>query len=161
MADNFKESGELLDFVVPTGEATVSGEIAIIGNMIGVALGTAAEDETVVVKTTGVFELAKTTSLTINQGDTLHWNTSTKKVTKTVTHVRIGVAWEGAASAATTVKVKLSNDGLAGNIAANQAANATANGSDAATTQALANSLKADFNALLAKLKAAGLMVAD
>lgn len=48
-----------------------------------------------------------------------------------------------------------------GRIAANQAANATASATDLATTQALANSLQTDFNALLSKLKAAGLMNVD
>jgi len=38
------------------------------------------------------------------------------------------------------------------------AAEATANGSDAATTQALANALKTKLNAVIAALKAADLM---
>ena len=46
-------------------------------------------------------------------------------------------------------------------IAANVVAEGTANGSDAATTQALANALKVKVNALLAALKTAGLMTAD
>jgi len=46
-------------------------------------------------------------------------------------------------------------------IATNIAAEDTADGSDAATTQALANALKVKVNALLAALKAAGLMAAD
>lgn len=45
-----------------------------------------------------------------------------------------------------------------GRVAANQVANATAPATDLATAQALANSLQTDFNALLVKLKAAGLM---
>ncbi len=45
-----------------------------------------------------------------------------------------------------------------GQKANNVAANATVNGSDAATTQALANSLKTTVNNILTELKAAGLM---
>lgn len=45
-----------------------------------------------------------------------------------------------------------------GRVASVQAANATAAATDLATAQALVNSLQTDFNALLAKLKAAGLM---
>ena len=48
-----------------------------------------------------------------------------------------------------------------GRVAANQAVNATAAATDLATAQALVNSLQTDFNALLTKLKAAGLMNAD
>lgn len=48
-----------------------------------------------------------------------------------------------------------------GRVTANQAANATAAATDLATAQALVNSLQTDFNALLIKLKAAGLMNAD
>lgn len=43
--------------------------------------------------------------------------------------------------------------------AAAQAANATAAATDLTTTEALANSLQTDFNALLTKLKAAGIML--
>jgi hypothetical protein len=42
--------------------------------------------------------------------------------------------------------------------AATQAAVATANATDLATAQALANDLKVQYNALLTKLKAAGLV---
>ena len=46
-------------------------------------------------------------------------------------------------------------------VAANQAANATAAATTLETAEALANALQTDFNALLTKLKAAGLMAAD
>lgn len=46
-------------------------------------------------------------------------------------------------------------------LAVNIAAEDTADGSDAGTTQALANALKVKVNALLTALKAAGFMVAD
>ena len=46
-------------------------------------------------------------------------------------------------------------------VLANVAAITTADGSDAGTTQTLANANKAKINALLAALKTAGIMVAD
>lgn len=52
-------------------------------------------------------------------------------------------------------------DELEANVAVNVAACATADGSDAGTTQALANALKVKVNAILTALKNAGLMVAD
>ncbi len=48
-----------------------------------------------------------------------------------------------------------------GRVATTIAAEATANGSDAATTQALANALKTKLNAVIAALKAAGLMASS
>ena len=45
--------------------------------------------------------------------------------------------------------------------AANVPQVSTADGSDAATTQALANALKASHNALLTSLKAKGIVIAD
>lgn len=62
-----------------------------------------------------------------------------------------------AAAANTDGKVKLLLNRVAPK-AANVAAEATANGSDAATTQALANALKTKVNAILTALKDAGLM---
>lgn len=45
--------------------------------------------------------------------------------------------------------------------AANVAAEATVNGSDAETTQALANALKVTVNAILTALKTSGIMIGD
>jgi len=55
----------------------------------------------------------------------------------------------------------LAGETLVTRIAANIAAESTVDGSDAGTTQALANALKVKVNALLAALKAAGLMTVD
>lgn len=52
-------------------------------------------------------------------------------------------------------------DKVATMVAANVAAEATVDGSDAETTQALANALKVTVNAILTALKAAGLMRTD
>lgn len=57
-----------------------------------------------------------------------------------------------------TLTIKAGATITGGRVATVQAANVTAAATDLATAQALANSLQTDFNALLTKLKAAGLM---
>ena len=58
------------------------------------------------------------------------------------------------------VTTALAKSGVAVPVA-NAAAVSTADGSDAATTQALANALKTKLNTVLAAMKTAGVMVAD
>lgn len=157
MAQNFIHEGEVIDFVA-AGTVT-SGDVLFSGILPGVALNSGVSGDIISMQICGVFKLPKTTSLVISQGDKLYFNTGTKKVTKTNTDKYIGVAVKAEVSAATTVNVLLTPDTNAvTNQAAVVAAVTTANGSDAATTQALANQLKISVNAILTELKNAGLM---
>lgn len=158
MAQNFIACGETIEYANSTGVAITSGSPVIIGATAGVALVDIAIADTGTVMLEGIFQLAKTTPLAITQGDEVFWNTSTKKITKTATDSPIGVASESALSAATTVNVLLHGSISATPKAANVAAITTANGSDAATTQALANATKTTVNAILTALQNAGIM---
>lgn len=158
---NYIQEGEVLNYTVPAATDIVSGDVVIAGKFAGIAAKSGSEGDVIPVNLEGVFEVGKTAALAITQGDTLFFNTGTKLVTKTVSDKRIGIAFEDADGSASTCLVKISEEGSAGNIAANVAAEATANGSDAATTQALANALKTKVNAILTALKAGGVMVAD
>lgn len=152
--------GSSIEYTNATGSDIATKSVVVIGSLIGIAAGTIKNTETGIVLLEGVWEVEKTTSLAIAQGDKLYFNTTTKKVTKTNTDKPIGTAFKAELSAATTVQVLLyGNDASA--VAANVAAIATANGSDASTTQALANATKTSVNAILTALKAAGIMVAD
>lgn len=157
MAQNFIHEGEVIDYVA--GGTVTSGDVLFSGILPGVALNSGISGDIISMQIRGVFKLDKTTSLVISQGDKLYFNTGTKRVTKTNTDKYIGVAVKAEVSAATTVNVLLTPDTNAvTNQAAVVAAVATANGSDAATTQALANALKTTVNNILTELKAAGLM---
>lgn len=159
---SYLRSGESLKLTNTSGVAIASGAVVIEGNILGVASAAIAIAAEGIVVVEGEFLLDKTTSLVIAQGDVLYFNTTTKKITKTITDVYIGVATAAAASNDTTVKVLLKDSaGLPLIAAANVAQVATANGSDAATTQALANQLKTTLNALLTALKAKGIVVPD
>jgi predicted RecA/RadA family phage recombinase len=157
VAQNFIQPGDVIDYTA--GGTITSGDVLFSGILPGIALISGVSGDIIPMQIRGVFQVDKTTSLVISQGDKLYFNTGTKKVTKTNTDKYIGVAVTAEISAATTVQVLLTPDTNAvTNQAAVVAANATANGSDAATTQALANSLKTTVNNILTELKAAGLM---
>lgn len=113
MAQNFRESGELLDYVVGTGETITSGQVVVKGGIVGVSLHDGVEGDKVVIKTDGVFELPKATGV-VNLGDALHLNEDGDLTTDeddggtpATAYPLIGYAWRSAISAATVVEVKL------------------------------------------------------
>lgn len=107
MAQNYIESGEVLDYTVPTGATVASGVPVVVGDLIGVALGSGTEGQVVAVKFDGVFELEKATGA-MAQGAKLYWDNTAKKVTTTATsNTLIGYAWKAEVSGATTVRVRL------------------------------------------------------
>lgn len=102
---NFVQDGRSLTVTAPA--AVASGELVIVGSIVGVAVADADSGAPVALCTEGVFELPKETPLVIAQGDTVYWDVANANVDKTDTNTLIGVATEDAASAATVVRVKL------------------------------------------------------
>lgn len=159
MAQNYKYSGEHLDWLNETGSKVNSGDVVIEGGIVGIALGDIADDAMGVLKTEGVFELAKKSSLAISAGDPLFWDATPGEITKTAADGKfVGYAAKKAESSDSTVDVVLPCYHSYHAPAAVVAAVATADGSDAATTQALANALKVKVNAILTALKDSGQM---
>lgn len=181
MAKNLIQDGDVFDHTITSGESAVaSGEVVVEGGLIGVAVtaGTYANSDVVSVNLKGVYLLDKTTSLVITKGDKVFYNTSTKKITKTITDKFIGYAWTSELTNATTVQVKLSADS---NGAVSQAAVVAALGTttnltaiagsyaDLAAARTSVNTLagevetrldaiEAKVDAVIAALKTAGLM---
>lgn len=58
---NFKQHGDMITVPAPTG-GTVSGQLYRVNGLLGVAATTEAEGDPVELKTTGCFELAKTSA---------------------------------------------------------------------------------------------------
>lgn len=158
---NFIQEGERIDYTIPADTTIASGDVVVIGKLAGIAVSGGTTGDTIAVALEGVYELPKASSLTVAAGDQLFFDTTGKVVTKTATHKPLGIAFRASASSATKVQVKLTEDGAAAPVAANVAQVTTANGSDAATTQALANALKTSVNSILTALKNAGLMTPD
>ena len=156
---NFIQEGEIIEFA-NSGSAIASGDVVVIGEMVGVACGNIATGESGPVETCGVFELAKATGSAWTIGQKLFWDKTNLRFTGTASSdadLVAGYAFKAADSADATGYVKLCGPAVPKVVAA-VAAEATVDGSDAATTQALANALKAKVNALIAALKASGVM---
>ena len=154
------QEGDVLDYA-NGGSAISSGDIVAISEMIGVAETDIAANETGAVAIKGVFSVTKVGSQAWSVGDKIFWDKTNTQFTKTASSdadVLAGYAVEAVGSGAgeTTGKVLLI-PGI-GKKAAAVADEATADGSDPATTQALANALKTKVNALLAALRAAGVI---
>lgn len=158
--DNFKQKGKVLTFTAAAD--LLSGAVVLIGDKIGIVSAdvlTGAEGEAALC---GVFELTKVGSQAWSLGDKIYWDISSAAFTKTkaTDTVFAGICAKAVASGAGDVLGWVSiNDGYPS--AANVAAVATADGSDAATTQALANALKVSVNAILVALKDAGIVIKD
>lgn len=152
---NFIQPGEHIKFTNSTGSAIGSGVPVKAGNIVAVTLGSVANNASTEARTRGVFELKKKAALAINAGDAVFWDNDPGEVTKTAADgFFIGHAVAGVGSSAANVQVLLVQQSQSGAVADIS----TANGSDAATTQALANSTKTKVNEILAALRAAGIL---
>lgn len=148
MAQNFIISGEILQLTNSTGATITSGSPVFVGRLVGVALGDIADGATGAVKTEGVFLFAKETGSgkAITQGAAVAWDATNKVVTKTIAGNKfIGFATKAAADGASSIEVSI--DEMNGQAAA-----------QADSTATNVAGIVADFNALLAKLRAVGLL---
>lgn len=157
--ENRVSDGKVLTLTAPSG-GVVSGSVYKVGSMIVVAVITASEAESFTAENKGVFTCAKTTSQAWAEGDPLYWVVSTSKFsTVAAGNTFAGYASAVAGSADTTGSVLLVGAGSAVALQGDAVADvATADGSDATTTQALANALKVKVNALLAELRQASVI---
>lgn len=147
---NLVADGKVVKYV-NTGSAIASGDVVAFGSCVGVAVtDIAATTGEGSVALEGVYELAKVTGTAWVQGDKLFWDAVTSKFTKVAEGNKpAGVAYEAAESAAALGSVKL--EPSVSGVAAHQAD----------TVAADLAALKVDFNLLLDKLIAAGLMAAS
>ncbi len=152
------QEGKILDYTNPSSSAVVeSGTVIALGNRIGIVQGEieASGKGSLVIE--GVHILAKKAATAFTAGQPVFWDADPGELTDLAADgVFAGYVPYAAGSSDATAYVLLVSPPLVMPV---QAAVATADGSDAATTQALANALKVAHNALLVKLKAAGIML--
>lgn len=79
---NYKQNGKALDMVAPTGGVT-SGVPVKIGGLLVVPVTDADQTEKFAAETTGVFEFTKVGTQAWNPGDTVFWDDTNKRFTKT------------------------------------------------------------------------------
>lgn len=107
MAQNHIQRGKTIDTVAPTG-GLVSGQAFLMGTILGVALGDAAETEPVRAAVGDVWELPKTLANTPSVGQNLYWNSTTNELTTAATgNTLVGKCWEDAGATDATVKIRL------------------------------------------------------
>lgn len=107
MAKKHIEKGASMPYINAGSTTIAAGTLILVGDMVGVALGDIAAGAEGQLATEEVWEVPKEAPLVIDQGDQVYWDDTNSVVTKTDTDVACGVAFVGAASAATTVKIKL------------------------------------------------------
>ena len=156
MTSAFKQPGDTLDLTAPYARS--AGQGALVGSaLFGVAATDIANGDVGPFVREGVFSLAKTAAQAWTIGDRIYWDAANKVCDNTPVGPMIGHATETAANPSSTGIVALCESvSLVPQTAIADVA--TADGSDAATTQALANALKSKLNTLLAELRTAGVL---
>ena len=102
---NYVQRGETLTLIAP--DDLVSGDVVIVGGLIGIASCDAASGDEVETSLTGVYTLPKAAEA-LDQGEAVYWDASAGSVTATATdNVAIGHAVAGVLSGAATVNVRL------------------------------------------------------
>lgn len=107
MAGNYKQPGDVWDHT-GAGNPIQSGDVVLMGDVVGVALTDIAVGATGSVAVNGVFEIAKLSTDTPAQGAPLYWDAGNARLTTTAaTHKLAGYAARGAGNGATTVLCRL------------------------------------------------------
>lgn len=103
---NFIQSG--VNLTLPAPAAVLSGEVVIVGGIVGVAAGDASIGADVDLTTEGVFDLPKVAANEFAVGAVVYWNSTTKLATTTASgNTKIGHAVAAAGNPSASVPVKL------------------------------------------------------
>ena len=112
MTTNAVQPGNVIDYTA--GSTIASGDVVVIGNIIGVALGDIANGATGSVATRGVFTVPKVSAAVIAQGESLVWDVSAGKFDDNAASPATGdisgaaaCAWEAAGNGVTSFDVYL------------------------------------------------------
>lgn len=160
--NNYIQDGDTLDLTAPSGGVT-SGNAYLIGNLLVVAKVTAAVGEKFAGLVKGVVSLPKTSAQAWTEGQKIYWDNANARCDSDSTLGQlVGVAAAAAANPSGTGDVRL--NGTVPDLAeGKQAAVADVATADADATYGqpeadLINELKTQVNALLAKLRIAGII---
>lgn len=108
MAKNHIQEGKVMTWTNGTGSDVSAGDVVLVTNRIGIALGDIANGAKGELAIEEVWEIDKAAPLVIDQGDLVYWDAADGNVNKTATdNTLAGFAFVAAASADTTVMVKI------------------------------------------------------
>lgn len=121
MANNYVQPGRVLDYVNTTSAAIASGQVVLVGAVLGVALGAIPVGETGSVQVEGVFALPKKAGTAVPQGAALVFKNASQDFTVGTPAAgdlsgAAAFAFAAAATDATVMSVKLT--GVPGTVAA-------------------------------------------
>lgn len=103
---NFISIGE--NVTVPAPAAVASGDVVVLGDLVGIASTDAATGDAVALVTRGVFELAKVGADAFAIGDAVYVRDADGLVSATATdNTRIGIAVSTAGNPSAVVRVRL------------------------------------------------------
>lgn len=111
MATNYIQAGEVIDYTA--GADISSGDVVVVGNLVGVAITDIANGEVGAVGIDGVWELPKVSAAVIAAGETVNYDVSAGEFDDNAATAATGdltggcVAVEAAGNGDTTVKVKI------------------------------------------------------
>lgn len=106
MTNKYIQPGEVWDYTA--GADIASGDVVVMGDVVGVALAAIANGATGPVQVSGVFELAKLSTDVAAIGDPLYWDAGNSRLTVTAsTHKLAGYAAQASGSGTATARVKL------------------------------------------------------
>ena len=113
MASNFKQPGDVIPWVNGSGVAKVSGQVVVVGKVLGVCLVDIANGATGSVALDGVFSVPKVSAAVIAQGENLTWDASAAAFDDNAATPATGdvtgppaVAFEAAGNGVTSLLVK-------------------------------------------------------
>lgn len=122
MATNHIQPGRVIDWVNGSGAAVDSGDVVVMGNLLGVALADIASTATGPVAIDGVFRVPKVSGAVIAQGESLTWDVSAGAFDDNAATPATGdvtgaaaVAFESAGNGVTTLAVRFT--GVPGTVA--------------------------------------------
>jgi len=153
----YKYSGEKIDFTNSSGTAIAVGDVIPLVNRIGIALESIDDGDVDTVAVSECFELPAINTVAFAVGDRVFWDVTAQKLTNVgLGNTPAGEVTEIKEQAGTTAVINICCGGF--DRQANITDISTTNGSDATTTQALANANKAKINEILATLRSSGVI---
>lgn len=113
MATNYVQPGKVITWTNATGSAVESGDVVVVGQILGVVLVDVANGASGEVAIDGVYDVPKVSAAVIAQGESLTWDVSAGAFDDNAATPATGdvtgapaVAYEAAGDGVTTIAVK-------------------------------------------------------
>lgn len=105
MSKNYVQDGNTVRFTATA--AMKSGDVAMIENLVAVAVSDVAQGGVGVGLTTGVFTVKAKAADDIKQGAIVYWSAADGATITAGSNKRLGVAWRASGASVDTVDVKI------------------------------------------------------